>query len=117
MQIIFILTSLVALAFAKDCNTGSAAGTANGECVGFYSGGSCTGELGSFQPTCEGNCFQFSSFNSLSVAGDGTFGTDCEVFSDTNCQTSMGDTGNQVVGPEKCLSFPGAQSMQCFYRC
>ena len=112
-----VILALSASGLAADCVTGASPGTANGECVGFYLGGSCTGEIGSYKPTCAGNCFQYDSFNSLSVAGDGTFGTDCIAYSDDNCQTSMGNTGNVTVGPEQCFTYPGAKSMRCYYRC
>ena len=86
-----VILALSASGLAADCVTG--ASPANGECVGFYLGGSCTGEIGSYKPTCSGNCFQYDSFNSLSVAGDGTYGTDCTAYSDDNCPKLVGKYG------------------------
>jgi hypothetical protein len=36
-----------------------------------------------------GNCFVYDHFTSLHVSGDGTYGTNCIAYSDTNCQTEM----------------------------
>ncbi|KAJ6535422.1 hypothetical protein B0H19DRAFT_884319, partial [Mycena capillaripes] len=90
-----------------------------GECVNYFHGSDCqSGNFaGNFVPTCAGNCFQFKSFDSVSVVGNGIFGTDCHVFSDGNCQNQIADTGNDVFGPDKCVNVPGAQSMQCFFDC
>ncbi|KAJ7445844.1 hypothetical protein FB451DRAFT_1292327 [Mycena latifolia] len=102
------------LVLSKSCNHGI---TGSGECVTLFSGGGCQSgaELTEFVPTCEGNCFQFSSFDSVSVIGNGFLGTDCHVFADSNCQDEIADTGNSV-GFE-CANAAGAQSMQCFFDC
>ena len=117
-QLISILLSLTMApwAMAEDCqNTG---GVANGECVTVYTGQGCEDFQieARYKPTCEGNCFVMG-FSSLHVAGDGTFGTDCIAYSDTNCQVEMSDTGNIATGPGVCRNFPNAQSQKCFYRC
>jgi hypothetical protein len=94
-------------------------GTANGECVAYYYGPNCGnggGLAGKYKPTCKGNCFKFNSFNSIAAEGDGTYGTDCVVYSDDNCQNEIGDTGNHISGGP-CNNFPGANSMKCYYRC
>ncbi|KAF2455246.1 hypothetical protein BDY21DRAFT_350258 [Lineolata rhizophorae] len=88
-----------------------------GQCVTYYSDSDCSTALGSFKPTCEGNCFQFASFSSLGTAGTllPPAGTDCEVFSDDNCQSKIADTGNHI--PSECTGFSTARSMRCFYNC
>jgi len=103
---------------AGDCSS-VAGGVANGECVKYYSEQGCESSLeeGSYKPTCAGNCFQYSQFQSLYVSGDGTYGTDCYTYSDSNCQDLITDTGNVVTGPGKCVSFGSANSMKCYYRC
>jgi len=112
------LTTLVLIgeALAADCNSGASPGTANGACVRFYGGAGCGGSgIGSYKPTCGGNCFQYDAFYSLRVSGDGTYGTNCEVFSDVNCQNSLGSTGNTRI--TKCVNYNPARSMKCYYRC
>ncbi|EJF64324.1 hypothetical protein BD309DRAFT_304413 [Dichomitus squalens] len=110
-----VLAAMLPAAFAENCqNTG---GVANGECVKYYSNDQCKGDvIGSYKPTCEGNCFQ-ADFSSVFVSGDGTFGTDCTLYSDANCSVEQTDSGNVVVGAGKCASAPNAKSMKCFYRC
>ncbi|KAJ7349752.1 hypothetical protein DFH08DRAFT_696425 [Mycena albidolilacea] len=114
-----LLTALAALTqTALAANCGGAGGTANGECV-MYNGGSCSqgAKLGSYRPTCTGNCFQYSTFYSITPEGDGTYGTDCVVYSDSNCQHEIADTGNQISGGP-CFDIPqGGNSMKCYYRC
>ncbi|KAJ7347479.1 hypothetical protein DFH08DRAFT_960797 [Mycena albidolilacea] len=99
------------LASAKECNGGG------GECVSHFHGSSCQGTnfIGDYVPTCGGNCFQYSSFDSLLVEGSLFLGTDCHVYSDYNCQNQIVDTGN-ILGTS-CYNTPGAQSMRCFYDC
>ncbi|EJD54821.1 hypothetical protein AURDEDRAFT_119192 [Auricularia subglabra TFB-10046 SS5] len=105
------------VALARDCS-GNAGGVANGECVKFYGGSDCKGPaIGSYRPDCSSSCFVFDSFSSLHAAGDGTFGTDCVAYSDTNCQVEMTETGNVVVGSGRCITVPNAKSMKRFYRC
>ncbi|KAJ7226599.1 hypothetical protein C8J57DRAFT_1585400 [Mycena rebaudengoi] len=87
------------------------------ECVSLHRGDNCqaSGLLTDFVPTCEGNCFQFDSFDSVLVRGSGFKGTDCHIFSDINCQNEIVDSGNEER--EHCESAPGAQSMRCFFDC
>ncbi|KAJ7169297.1 hypothetical protein C8R43DRAFT_916772 [Mycena crocata] len=85
------------------------------ECVSLYSGAGCKSSLTNFIPTCEGNCFQMG-FDSLGVSGNGFKGTDCHVYSDTNCQNQILDTGNEVE-ISGCFDSAGAQSMKCFFDC
>ena len=79
-----ILAVMLPVSLAANCeNTG---GIANGECVKYYSNSQCKGDpIGSYKPTCEGNCFQYDSFSSVYVSGDGFFGTDCVLYSDYDC--------------------------------
>lgn len=84
-------SAFVALSLAANCQ--NVEGVANGECVKLFPSGdgSCGGNPAtSFKPDCTGACFSFSSFDSIHVGGDGTFGTQCIVYSDPNCQTQTG---------------------------
>jgi hypothetical protein len=143
-----LLTTLTALALtllplAHAANCQNSPGVANGQCVKFYGNGECKGgALGSYKPDCTGACFRYNSFGSLSVGGDGTYGTlfsisfglvdvpgngrvwadrkegtRCVAYSDDNCNNQVQDTGNVVVGAGKCSGTPGAKSMRCYYRC
>ncbi|KAJ7500860.1 hypothetical protein B0H11DRAFT_1714054 [Mycena galericulata] len=85
-------------------------------CVTFYSDSNCQDFINDSSPTCAGNCFQFSSFNSLSVQGDDYQGTDCKVYSDYYCQDEIVDS-EPVIDGEICMSTPGAQSMICYFGC
>ncbi|KAJ6534079.1 hypothetical protein B0H19DRAFT_964529 [Mycena capillaripes] len=101
----------VRVAQGKPCN--------GAECVSYFRGPDCDSAslISNYVPTCAGNCFQFDNFDSLSVQGNEFFlGTDCEIYSDINCQNEIKDTGNVVAGPT-CVNVPGAQSMKCFYNC
>ncbi|KAJ7477934.1 hypothetical protein B0H11DRAFT_1726180, partial [Mycena galericulata] len=69
-----------------------------------------------YVPTCAGNCFQYSSFNSLYIQGLDIFaGMDCHAYSDYNCQDEIVDSGNIDGGA--CVNTPGAQSMICYFDC
>jgi hypothetical protein len=95
----------------KDCSGNTA-------CVSYYRDGGCTGglKLGEYQPTCEGNCFRYSSFGSIKVEGNTLWGVDCHAYSDNNCQHQIADSGNQHGA--RCMeNLNGAQSMKCYYRC
>ncbi|KAJ6544641.1 hypothetical protein DFH09DRAFT_1367820 [Mycena vulgaris] len=64
---ISVLLSLIAfasLASAKSCNAD--------ECVSYFHGGDCQsgGYISDCVPTCGGNCFQYSSFDSIIVEGN-----------------------------------------------
>ncbi|KAJ7458176.1 hypothetical protein FB451DRAFT_1097804 [Mycena latifolia] len=103
------LALLTDLVVSKECSDGA--------CVSLYRGSNCqlAGRLLDYVPTCAGNCFQYSSFDSVDVNGDVFLGTDCHIFSDKNCKNQITDTGN-VVG-NKCVNTAGAQSMICYYGC
>lgn len=102
---------------AADCQ--NSGGVANGQCVTLYSNGGCDGsyKITSYKPTCAGNCYQYDSFQSLKVAGDGTYGTSCTMYSDINCSNRVASSGNVVVGGGKCVNAANAKSMKCYYRC
>ncbi|KAJ7169298.1 hypothetical protein C8R43DRAFT_876099 [Mycena crocata] len=87
------------------------------ECVEYFHQADCSlgDRIGQFLPTCEGNCFQFSSFDSVQVSGNIGKGTDCHIYSDTNCQNQIADSGNVVFS--SCVNAGGAQSMKCFFDC
>ncbi|KAJ7713130.1 hypothetical protein DFH07DRAFT_1003675, partial [Mycena maculata] len=91
LLIVRVLSILCAarLGTAASCGSGGA-----GECVTYYSGSACEGELGDYVPTCTGNCFQYSSFSSIQVKGSPVAGTDCVAYSDENCQNEVGNSGN-----------------------
>ena len=128
----FVLAAMLPFVLADCQNSG---GVANGECVKFYGNSECKGSpIGSYKPTCGGNCFQYNSFGSVFVSGDGTYGTDCVLYADDNCsveqtvslrpgdisvltRVAYQDTGNVVTGSGKCAAAPNAKSMKCFYRC
>ncbi|PTU22035.1 hypothetical protein P175DRAFT_0500890 [Aspergillus ochraceoroseus IBT 24754] len=95
---------------------GSCAG-GKGECVTYYGGANCDSPLGSFKPTCQGNCFQYSSFSSVRAIGSTIppLGTACTVYSDSNCQNEIADMKNSITS--QCASFGQAQSMKCYYNC
>jgi hypothetical protein len=115
--VVALLTSMVTTVIAKDCSAPRFPGTANGECVTLYTGNEAgEGSTISYKPTCAGNCYQYSSFGGLVVTGDGTYGVDCHVYSDYNCQNQILDTGNQLLEGNYDLS-PKGQSMKCYYRC
>ena len=83
-----VLAAILPVAFAADCQ--NSGGVANGECVKFYGNSECKGSpIGSYKPTCGGNCFQYNSFGSVFVSGDGTYGTDCVLYSDDNCSVEQ----------------------------
>ncbi|KAJ7450193.1 hypothetical protein FB451DRAFT_723919 [Mycena latifolia] len=60
-------------ALAKSCT--------DSECVYLYRGSDCQapGELTNYVPTCNSGCYQYSSFDSVLVAGSGFEGTDCHI--------------------------------------
>ncbi|KAF7322055.1 hypothetical protein MKEN_00728500 [Mycena kentingensis (nom. inval.)] len=106
---ITVLSALLTRGSAKSCNAD--------ECVSYYHGANCqnTGFISNFVPTCGGNCFQFDSFDSLLVEGNGILGTDCHAYSDANCESEIEDSGNIVSS--RCVNTQGAKSMKCFYNC
>lgn len=91
-------------------------GVANSQCVRYYSSKGCTSDshIKGYKPTCGGNCY-VDKFRSVKVFGDGTYNTDCELYSDTGCQNSVGRFGNGGLAT-KCRNYEG-WSMKCYYRC
>ena len=50
-----VLAAMLPTALAANCQ--NSGGVANGECVKYYSNDQCKGDVvGSYKPTCEGNC-------------------------------------------------------------
>ena len=90
---------------------------AAGECVTYFADQNNQSPLGSYVPTCEGNCFQYSSFSSICTVGRAySFtGTDCVIYSDNNCENQIADTGNHIA--TQCISFSQANSMRCYFNC
>ncbi|KAF7369542.1 hypothetical protein MVEN_00284100 [Mycena venus] len=103
------LVAAASLTSAKSCNAD--------ECVSYFHGGDCQsgGYISDYVPTCGGNCFQYSSFDSILVEGNGILGTDCHAYSDSNCENELVDSGNVVTSV--CVNSQGANSMRCFYNC
>ena len=91
-------------------------GIANGQCVRYYSNPGCDGRdhIKGYKPTCAGNCY-VDRFHSVKAIGDGTYSTNCELYSDTQCQKSVGSVGGNTGGGH-CKSASG-WSMKCYYRC
>ena len=88
----------------------------DGACVIYYGGKDCQEPLGSYHPTCNGNCFQYDNFQSLEISGSILAGTDCEYFSDDECGNSLGKSGNTRL--TTCMSSDvKAKSMRCYYNC
>lgn len=69
---------------------GSIPGIANGECVNHYSNPGCADQdhIKGYKPTCAGNRY-VDKFNSVKASGDGTYSTNCDLFSDTSCQNKI----------------------------
>lgn len=112
-----LIIAAAASSYAKNCGPGS-------ECVEFFNGVNCDGELGNYVPTNEGNCFVFSAFTSVfAVANSGGNVINCWLYSDTNCQNEIafGSTAGTGIGgtcitvPLNSDGFPNAfaQSMIC----
>ncbi|KAJ7495499.1 hypothetical protein FB451DRAFT_1360258 [Mycena latifolia] len=103
------IISGAALTAAKSCSAD--------ECVSYFHGSDCQNAnyISDYVPTCGGNCFQYNSFDSILVEGNGILGTDCHAYSDANCQNELADSGNTVES--RCLNAQGAQSMKCYYNC
>jgi hypothetical protein len=115
---------------AEGSNNGSPLSIVKGQCVKVWDGYSSGGEDWSaqYQPNspynCGNNCFSYpKGFGRIQAFGDGTYGTNCEYFSDLNCQSSIGKTGNVVSVKKdgiKVLDEASGQkgfSMQCFFHC
>ncbi|KAJ7857089.1 hypothetical protein B0H14DRAFT_2352354 [Mycena olivaceomarginata] len=106
---LFSLAAGASIASAKLCNAD--------ECVSYFHGGDCQsgGYISDYVPTCGSNCFQYSSFDSILVEGNGILGTDCHAYLDPNCENELVDSGNIVTSV--FVNSQGAQSMRCFYNC
>ncbi|KAF3911934.1 hypothetical protein ABW20_dc0108169 [Dactylellina cionopaga] len=110
-----LLTSGPLAVFAANCI--DSPGNLGGQCVEFWAGGSggCNGPKLSYRPDCSGACFHYDSFTGIRVSGDGTYGTNCHIYSDYNCQNQITTTGNTVFR-SVCLA-KTAKSMKCYYLC
>ncbi|KAJ7467504.1 hypothetical protein FB451DRAFT_1137342 [Mycena latifolia] len=88
-------------------------------CVSLHRGSGCSGSrisyLADYVPTCQGNCYQYDSFDSVEVSGSWIRGTTCHIYSDRNCQDQITNTGNVFF--DKCANTPGAKSMKCYFNC
>ncbi|KAF5133868.1 hypothetical protein E5D57_004496 [Metarhizium anisopliae] len=95
---------------------GSVPGVANGECVRYYSSTGCADQdhIKGYKPTCAGNCY-VDKFYSVKAIGDGTYSTNCDLFSDTSCQNKIASVGGKTGGGQ-CANANG-WSMKCYYRC
>ncbi|KAI6371868.1 hypothetical protein MCOR25_003896 [Pyricularia grisea] len=97
-------------------------GVINGQCGRFYSGAGCNDMVTQINPNCEGKCHSFpNGIRSVKAAGDGTRGTDCELYEDENCETkwAMGRTGNSIF-KQKCHTASNdrvAKSVKCWFAC
>ncbi|TQV94841.1 hypothetical protein IF1G_06852 [Cordyceps javanica] len=91
-------------------------GIANGQCVRYYSNPGCADRdhIKGYKPTCAGNCY-VDRFAAVKAIGDGTYSTNCELFSDAQCQNSLGSVGGKTGGGH-CKNAVG-WSMKCYYRC
>ncbi|KAK2609108.1 hypothetical protein QQS21_002335 [Conoideocrella luteorostrata] len=101
----------------KRAGCGNIPGTANGECVDYYSGPDCAGQdhIKGYKPTCAGNCY-VDKFYSVKVSGDGTYSTNCDLYSDTSCQNKIASVGSKT-GFGSCSRNANGWSMKCYYRC
>jgi hypothetical protein len=64
-------------------------------CVAYFAdrGAEQSHLLGSYEPTPNGNCFQYDSFESIEVWGDGILPIRGTVYSDINCSREIGTVG------------------------
>lgn len=74
-----------------------------------------------FYQQCTGTCYNSNeSIKSLKAVGDGTYGTNCVLYSGFNCQdpSQVGQTGNTITGGGKCYSNGnGGNSFRCWRKC
>ncbi|KAK5164043.1 uncharacterized protein LTR77_010134 [Saxophila tyrrhenica] len=108
-----------------DCNLQLGGQVVNGQCVRIFSDhqvGAIENPTAAFKPNvCDGTCYPYPpGFGAIHVTGDGTFGTDCHVFSTTTCDqgSELFDNGN--TKQFKAASFDPSQtgrSVQCFFKC
>ncbi|KXT17985.1 hypothetical protein AC579_9640 [Pseudocercospora musae] len=86
--------------------------------VDLYTGGGCAypvKPLQSFVGTCEGNCYQWSSFDSVNLVA-GSDGVRCHIYRDSDCSDEIVDTGD-VGSDGKCSDSAGANSIKCYSGC
>ncbi|KAF7342478.1 hypothetical protein MVEN_01837300 [Mycena venus] len=104
----FFCTALLSVILSMPVAQGKPCSEGGGECVSYFHGSDCDGAnlISDYVPTCAGNCFQYNSFDSLSVQGGFLFGTDCHIYSDINCQNQIKDTGN-VIDDISCVNVQG----------
>jgi hypothetical protein len=123
----------------------AAAGVVNGQCGRYYRGTGCNDQIGSIDPgvslsllwnalfiktakltyenrkKCQGTCYYSSDpIASLKGVGDGTYGTNCVLYYDDNCQQQVGETGNAITGGGKCYTPPSGKtghSFKCWRKC
>ncbi|KZL75096.1 hypothetical protein CT0861_12512, partial [Colletotrichum tofieldiae] len=82
----------------------AAAGVVNSQRGRYYRGTGCSDQIGANGPgRCSGTCYRSSdAIASIKAVGDGTYGTNCHLYYDDNCQNQIGETGNSVTGGGKC---------------
>lgn len=118
---------------APRCVEGGIPGTLSiikDQCVKLWDGYSAGGfdDNAQYQPNspynCENNCFAYpKGFGGIQAYGDGTYGTNCEYFSDLECKSRIGETGNVVSIKKngiKVLDEASGQkgfSIQCYFHC
>ncbi|KAM7198210.1 hypothetical protein V8F20_006237 [Naviculisporaceae sp. PSN 640] len=99
----------------------AAGGVINGQCGRYYRGQNCGDQIGAIDPgQCQGTCYSsFDAIASIKAVGDGTYGTNCELYYDSNCQNKIGETGNSVFGGGNCYSPNGrtGHSFRCWRKC
>ncbi|KAI5928597.1 hypothetical protein F4810DRAFT_11951 [Camillea tinctor] len=98
-------------------------GVANGQCGRYYRNGGCNDQIGAIDPgSCSGTCYQSADgIASLQATGDGTYGTNCVLYEDSNCQNQLGETGNSIFSwNQKCYTAPSGRtghSFHCWRKC
>ncbi|KAJ8111306.1 hypothetical protein ONZ43_g5653 [Nemania bipapillata] len=97
-------------------------GVVNGECGRYYRSTGCEDQIAAIGPgECSSQCYSsLDEISSIHVSGDGTYGVNCHLYYDSNCQSQIGESGNIIVGSGKCYT-PGngakGHSMLCWYKC
>ncbi|KAM7224008.1 hypothetical protein V8F06_000481 [Rhypophila decipiens] len=79
-------------------------------------------QIGAIDPgRCKDTCYWSSDpIGSLKAVGDATYGTNCQLYYDYNCQQQVGETGNTATGGGRCYTPPDGRtghSFRCWYRC
>ncbi|KAJ1328966.1 hypothetical protein MN608_05697 [Microdochium nivale] len=97
-----------------------ARGAVNGQCGEIFASGGCGGgRISQIAPDCSGTCHR-GNFLSVRASGDGTYGTNCEIYSDDNCSRKLGETGNIKFSHQGgCRDAAGApgRSYRCWFKC